>query len=80
MDNETISRWAFESVLHRTDRMYRRLWVVCIILIIALIGSNAAWLYYENQYQVTETTVTQDASNDGEGDIILSNGGDVNGK
>ena len=49
---------AFEAELARCERMIKRWWIVCIILIIALLGTNAAWVIYENQYSVT--TIMQD--------------------
>lgn len=78
MDEKHISYLAFESVTSRQERTIRRLWILCIILIIALLGTNAGWLYYENQY-VDEICVEQDveATADRSGDIHLNTvGGD----
>jgi hypothetical protein len=59
----------------RFERTNKRLWVVILILIAALIGSNAGWIYYESQYAVTETTISIEAGQDG--DINIVGGGDV---
>lgn len=52
------------------ERTTARLWILCVILIVCLIGTNIAWICYENQWEVTETTqeVTQDI-NTGDGDL-----------
>ena len=53
-----------ESVICRFDRVIKRLWVVILILVFLLLGTNLAWLYYEQQF-TDEITVTQE--NDGQG-------------
>lgn len=63
-DVKDVSYIVFESTLARLDRIIKRLWAVILILIFLLVGSNAAWLYYEQQF-TDEITVTQE--NDGEG-------------
>lgn len=49
-----------EGIMARVERIIRRLWVLIIILIALLFGTNAAWIYYESQFE-TETTVTQES-------------------
>ena len=63
------------------ERTIKRLWVLCIILILALVGTNLGWIYYEDQFEDT-TTITQDvkAEADGNSDINLNTvGGNLNG-
>lgn len=60
----------------RADRVNRRSFIIIIILIIALVGTNAGWIYYENQFTDVSTT-TIEAQQDGEG-INFVNGGDFN--
>ena len=83
-DNKMIPYIAFESATSRQERTIKRLWILCLVLIIAFLGTNAGWIYYESQWQVVEnTTVTQDvdASTEGGGDLHLNTvGGDYNGK
>lgn len=77
---EQISLIAHESMLSRMERTIKRLWILAIILVIALIGSNAAWIYYESQWEVVETTeVTQENSN-GLNNYIGNSGDIYNGK
>ena len=51
----TISRYAFESTLVSFETTIKRLWIVILILILLLAGTNAAWIYYESQWEVVET-------------------------
>ena len=77
MNEQNISFLAHESIVSRLERVNKRLWILCIILVIALVGTNAAWLIYEKQFE--EVTVTQevDATADGDSDINLHTiGGD----
>lgn len=74
-----VSRFAFESTLTRMERANRRLWIVILALIVLLVGSNIAWLYYESQFETVETTTTeiqQDTDGGGNNYVV---GGDYNG-
>lgn len=53
---DTVSFVAFESACTRLGRSNRRLFILCIILIVALIASNAGWAIYESQFQDVEVT------------------------
>ena len=82
MDEKMIPYIAFESATSRQERTIKRLWILCIILIVALLGTNAGWIYWENQFENVETVVTQDveATSDGESDLNLNTiGGDFYG-
>jgi len=73
---------AHEGDMARQERTIKRLWVLCIILILLLAGSNAAWFYYENQFEdavTTTQTVTQDVDT-GNGAAIINDGVHVNGE
>lgn len=48
----------FESTISRMDRTIKRLWILAIILIVLLVGTNLAWLYYESQFETVEQTET----------------------
>ena len=62
--NETISKYYFESITTKLERTIERLWILAIILIVLLVGSNAAWMYYENSFEDTTTTIQQDVDAD----------------
>lgn len=51
---------AFESSMARLERTIKRLWILAIILIALLFGTNAAWIYYESQFEVVEAEITQE--------------------
>lgn len=68
-----------ESDMSRLERQLKRLWIVILVLIFFLVGSNCAWLWYESQFETIEETyqeVIQEADN-GENHFI---GGDVIGE
>lgn len=60
----------------RAERTIKRLWILCIILVILLVGTNLAWIHYENQFEDV-VTVTQESSTEGGGDAIVDNEGNI---
>ena len=76
MEEKMIPYIAFESATSRQERTIKRLWILCIILIISLIGTNAGWIWYENQWEDV-VTVEQDAEWE-KGNVILNGTGEVN--
>lgn len=70
---------AHEAIMARMERIIKRLTIIIILLIILLCGTNAAWIYYESQWEdVTETYITQEAYSDSDGTALVNNGGDIN--
>lgn len=71
----TVSRYAFEATLVSFEATVKRLWIVIIILILLLAGSNAAWIYYESQWEVVETyqEVEQEADGNGTNNFVGGN-------
>lgn len=78
MEQQNIPYFAHEGIMARMERTIKRLWVLCIVLIILLAGSNAAWLWYESQYEDESTTVTQELNSDN-GDAVINDGVRING-
>ena len=75
MEEKMIPYIAFESATARQERTIKRLWIICLVLIFALLGTNAGWIYYESSFE--DVVVTQEATADGSSDINLQNvGGD----
>ena len=71
----------FESYLARLERIIRREFVLIIVSVILLVGTNACWLWYENQFEeVTTTEVTQDVDSGDGGDAIINDGVRINGE
>lgn len=71
---EPVSYYVHEEMMARQERTIKRVWILCIILIIALIGTNAGWIYYENSFE--NIVVTQENA-DGYNNYI-GNDGDIN--
>ena len=69
---------AHESAVARLERVIKRLWVLVLALIIILCASNAAWIWWESQYETIETTITQENA-DGYNNYIGNDGDIVNG-
>ena len=63
-----------EGIMARQERNLRRVWVLCILLLVALIGTNAGWIIYESQWQ--DEVVTQDVDT-GNGTAIVAGIGDI---
>ena len=74
-ENVTVPYLVHEGVLARMERTIKRLWILCIVLIVLFVGTNAGWLYYESSYE--EVVVTQEAENDS-GSIHLNGTGSGN--
>ena len=70
---------AVEADKVRAERREKRHFIIELVLIVLLVVTNAAWLWYESQFEaVTETTETYtiEAQQDGTGTNIVG-GGDI---
>ena len=74
-DVAMIPYFAHEGEMSRFERANKRLWVLIILLIIALVGTNTGWIVYENQFEDVVTTTEIEA--DQEGDYNFVSGGDL---
>lgn len=61
------------------ERTIKRLWVLIILLIVLLFGTNAAWIVYESQFVSEESVVEIDADQDADGGSNYVVGGDYDG-
>lgn len=69
-----VRQYDIDLLSAMAERTIKRLWICVLVLIVALIGTNAGWLYYESQFETIETTIEADQ---GEG-VNIVGGGDVN--
>lgn len=76
---ESVPYVVHEGAMARQERTIKRLWILCLVMFLALVGTNAGWIYYESQFQVSETTVTQDNA-DGVNNYIGNDGDIYNGE
>lgn len=80
IENQNVSYLAFESTSARLERINKRLWIVILVLIVALIGTNAGWIYYESSMEEVVVTQEVEAVSDGDSDLNLQTvGGDYYG-
>ena len=68
---------AFEDAQARHEREKVRWFIIVLVLIILLFGSNAAWIAYESQFE--DIVVSQDVET-GEGRSIITGVGDIYGE
>ena len=61
---------AHESAVARLERVIKRLWVLVLALIILLCASNAAWIWWESQFEKVKTVETYEANADNGGNAI----------
>ena len=73
MEQQPISSFAHAGMMARMERANRRLWILCILLIVLLVGTNIAWIVYENSFE--DIVVTQDNA-DGYNNYV-GNDGDI---
>ena len=81
MEDKTVNipYYIAEGMVERVSRTNKRLWVMCMLLILLLVGTNALWLYYESQWEVIETEITQENEH-GYNNYIGNNGDIYNGE
>ena len=69
----------WESSQARIERLYVRVWIAVLLLILALVGVTAHFSWYESQFQDVVVTQEVEATADGDSDINLNTvGGDYN--
>lgn len=71
-----IPYFTHEADMERLERANKRSFVLILILIVALVGSNLAWTIYESQFEDVVTTTEIEAQQDGSG-VNIVGGGDV---
>jgi len=72
--DKVVDYLVFEQSQIRAERAHRRSFIIILVLIVALIGTNAGWVYYESGNQDIVTTI--EAEQDGSGTNYVS-GGDI---
>ena len=60
------------------ERTIKRLWVLCLVLILCLVASNVYWVWYESQWEDVVTTESYESSVDGDGTAVTNGSGEVN--
>lgn len=71
---------AFEAEMARHERIARRLLIALLIAVILLFASNAAWLWFFNQFDFETESVMFDTEDGGDNSYIGNDGVINNGK
>lgn len=77
MDEKMVSFICHEADMTRLERANKRLFVVVIILIVALVGSNGVWIWYENQFVDEYSIEAEQETSEGNNYLV---GGDFVGE
>lgn len=80
---ESVPYIVHESDMSRLERQLKRLWIVILVLIFLLVGTNCAWLWYESQFETVETVseeIVVDADENGIANYIGNDGDIINGE
>ena len=81
--NVNVPYVVHESAMARSERHNKRLWIVILVLIGALIGTNIAWIIYENSFEdyiITEEYDVEQDADGGDNNSIINGGEIVNGE
>lgn len=68
-----------ESDMARMSKVIEGLWIIILILIVLLVGTNIAWIAYESQFETVSETVAQDVWQETSGGDNSFIGGDAYG-
>lgn len=81
-ENVSVPYIVHESAMARSERHSKRLWIVILVLIGALIGTNLAWIVYENSFEdiVSAEEIIVDAEENGIANYIGQDGNIYNGE
>ena len=69
----------YELTVDKLTTVIKRLWIMLLVLVFLLVGTNLAWLYYESQFENVsiEQEVQQESDGDGSNSFV---GGDYYSK
>ena len=65
----------YESEMTRLERIIRRQFILIIVTLCFLVGTNAVWLWYESQFEDYTESVEIEAEQDGDYNFV--SGGDL---
>lgn len=80
---ESVPYIVHESDMSRLERQLKRLWIVILVLIFLLVGTNCAWLWYNSQFKTVETVseeIVVDAGENGIANYVGNDGDIINGE
>ena len=75
--SETVPYIVHESMMARAERTAKRLWITILLLIVLLVGTNGAWIWYQSQFE--DIAISQE-NEDGYNNFIGNDGDIFNGE
>lgn len=58
-------KYIHDAYMAMAERDTRRLWILCLVIFLAFVISNAYWIHREKQFEVVTQEVTQETDNSG---------------
>lgn len=75
--SESVPYIVHEASMARMERQAKRLWITVLALIVFLVATNGAWIWYESQFEEVKTVETYEANADNGGNAIANVSGEV---
>ena len=75
--NSNVPFVVYQATAARQERQIKRMWIVILLLICALIGTNLAWIIYNSQFEIVEESVTVEQESDNGDNNYIGNNGDI---
>ena len=71
--SEAVPFIVHEGMMARAERTVKRLWITILLLIVLLVGTNGAWIWYQSQFE--DIAISQE-NEDGYNNFV-GNDGDI---
>ena len=71
---ESVPYIVHESSMARMERQIKRIWITVLVLIVMLVGTNCAWLWYNSQFETVETVTEEYQADASDGGNAIING------
>ena len=75
--SETVPYIVHEGTMARAEITIKRLWITILLLIVLLVGTNGAWIWYESQFD--DIAISQE-NEDGYNNFVGNDGDIFNGE
>ena len=75
--SEAVPFIIHEGMMARAERTVKRLWITILLLIVLLVGTNGAWIWYQSQFE--DIAISQE-NEDGYNNFVGNDGDIFNGE
>ena len=75
--SEAVPFIVHEGMMARAERTAKRLWITILLLIVLLVGTNGAWIWYQSQFE--DIAISQE-NEDGYNNFVGNDGDIFNGE